>query len=164
MSKPPPASLHPHAAPKPLGVVAALTVLLGACAGQTEGLSTAAVPPAETVSQLPPAVGYQLTPDEMGLSCKKLTGRMAVRIVQIRDFRTRNQATTLARNIQTAVKPAFGGSGEGANPDARYARDRAQLEAYNRRLADQNCANFDLDAELAPTAKEPPRTRPLRKS
>lgn len=139
-------------------------MLLGACASQTGAIAPPASPIAETVTRLPSAGGYTLTADEMALDCKKLTGRMAVRIVQVRDFQTRSQATSLSRGIQSAVKPAWGGSGEGTDPSGRYARDRAMLEAYNQRLAEKNCANFDLDAELDPNAKEPPRTRRLKKS
>lgn len=153
---------------------ALLALLLGACASQSASIApptgslgptvSASPPPAETVSQLPAAGGYQMTAEEMHQDCRKLTGRMAVRIVQIRDFRQRVQTTGLSRGLQTAVKPAFGGSGEGTDPDGRYARDRAMLEAYNARLAQMNCANFDLDAELNSNAKGPPRTRPLRKT
>jgi hypothetical protein len=143
---------------------ACAAVLLGACASQTASIAPPASPVAETVTRLPSGGGYTLTAEEASLDCRKLSGRMAVRIVQIRDFQTRTQTTSLSRGLQTAAKPAFGGSGEGSDPYARYARDRAQLEAYNQRLAEKNCANFDLDAELAPGAKDPPRTRPLRKS
>ncbi|MCC7250369.1 hypothetical protein [Hyphomicrobium sp.] len=139
-------------------------VLLGACASQTGDIAPSISPVAETVTRLPPASGYQMKPEELALDCRTLTGRMAVRIVQIRDYHTRSQATVLSRGMQTVSKPAWGGSGEGTDPGARYARDRAMLEAYNHRLAEKNCANFDLDAELDPNAKEPPRTRPLKKS
>jgi hypothetical protein len=37
------------------------------------------------------------------------------------------------------------------------------LEAYNQRLAEKNCPNFDLEAELSPDAKDPPRTRSVAK-
>lgn len=149
---------------KALGSAGCAAVLLGACASQTASLAPPVSPVAETVSRLPPSGGYTLTEKELALDCRTLTGRMAVRIVQIRDFQTRSQTTSLSRGLQTAAKPAFGGSGEGTDPYGRYARDRAQLEAYNQRLAEKNCANFDLDAELAPGAKEPPRTRSLKKS
>jgi hypothetical protein len=140
-------------------------MLVSACASQTADLAPPASSlTAETVTRLPSGGGYTLTAEEMGLDCRKLTGRMAVRIVQVRDFQTRTQTTSLSRGIQTAMKPAYGGHGEGTDPYGRYARDRAQLEAYNQRLAEKNCANFDLDAELAPGAKDPPRTRPLKKS
>ena len=164
-------------APAQIPAVAA-ALLLGACASQTGGLSptamspahpitTAAIAPAnKTVARLPsPSTGgYQMTADDLSLDCKKLTGRMAIRIVQIRDFQNRNQASSLARGIQTAWQPANGGRGEGSDPTGRYAQDRAKLEAYNQRLAAQDCPNFDLAAELAPDAKDPPRTRKLSKS
>jgi len=117
------------------------------------------VPVSETVSKLPAAGGYQLSQDELGLDCKKITGRMAVRIVQIRDFQVRSRTTALSRGMQSATNPVFGGTLEGSDPDGRYARDRAQLEAYNQRLAEKKCPNFDLAAELAPDAKDPPRVR-----
>jgi hypothetical protein len=44
----------------------------------------------------------------------------------------------------------FGASSEGASPDARYAHDRAVLEAYNSQLEAKGCATFDLEAELRP--------------
>ena len=149
-------------------------MLLGACASQTGTITSSITPPAaalrptpvaaETVSRLPSAAGYRMSPEELALDCRKLTGRMAIRIVQIRDFQTRTRSTSLSRGIQQATKPAWGGSGEGSDPDARYSRDRAMLEAYNHRLAEKNCANFDLDAELAPGATEPPRTRTPNKA
>lgn len=147
-------------------------LLLGACASQGGDIAAVtgsitpppAAPAAETVSRLPTGAGYQLTPTELELDCRKLTGRMAVRIVQIRDFQSRSQSTALSRGLQSVTTPVFGGNYEGTDPAGRYARDRAQLEAYNRRLAEKNCANFDLDAELDPAAKDPPRTRPLNRS
>jgi hypothetical protein len=152
---------------------------LGACASHTGELTTAATPGvtpvaavtpvatpvADKVSRLPPAgVGaYQLTPADLELDCKKLTGRMAVRIVQIRDYRTRTQTTAVSRTLQTATGAVLGGTKEGTDPEGRYARDRAQLDAYNRRLAEKDCPNFDLDEALDPSATDPPRTRRAKK-
>lgn len=121
-------------------------------------------PVVQTVSQLPAPGAYQLTEEERGLGCKRLTGRMAVRIVQLRDYQNRSPSSGLARSIQASVKPMFGGPSEGIDPAASYARDRAKLDAYNQELARRQCPNFDLDAELAPGAKDPPRTRPTKKS
>ncbi|HYD15559.1 MAG TPA: hypothetical protein VEA77_04080 [Hyphomicrobium sp.] len=143
---------------------ALLALSLGGCASQSGGLAPPATPLAETVTQLPKGGAYQLTPAELELDCKKLTGRAAVRIVQIRDFQTRRQTTAVSRTIQSTTSSVLGGSFEGTDPDGRYARDRAMLAAYNNRLAEKNCANFDLDAELAPGAKDPPRTRSLKGS
>jgi hypothetical protein len=159
---------HPRSACGKRLATAALSAFtagaLAGCASQTEALGpmTASITPqqpAETVSRLPPAAGYQLSAAELEFDCRKLTGRMAVRIVQVRDFQSRAQTTALSRGIQSATKPVFGGSTEGMDPDGRYARDLAMLEAYNRRLEEKSCANFDLAAELAPGATEPPRTR-----
>lgn len=148
-------------------ILAAL--LLGACASQSPSLTTnslgpaappAAHQPAQTVSRLPSEAGYRLSEAERDLDCRTLTGRMAVRIVQLRDYRSRAQATAVSRGIQSTVSPIFGGgSSAGLDPDGRYARDRAQLAAYNTLLAEKDCANFDLDAELNPAATGPPRTR-----
>jgi len=140
------------------------SLVVSACASQSGMIASPAGSVGETVDRLPPSGAYALTPEELALDCRKLTGRMAVRIVQIRDFQSRTQATSLSRGFQAAAKPVYGGSGEGSNPEGRYARDRAQLAAYNERLAEKKCANFDLDAELAPGAKDPPRTRPANKS
>lgn len=93
---------------------------------------------------------YVLGPDELKLDCKKLTGRMQVRILQIRDHNQRQQPSTAGRSVQSAVQPIFGGTTRGMNPDGEFARDRAVLDAYNRQLAAKNCKTFDLDAELRP--------------
>jgi hypothetical protein len=119
----------------------------------------------QTVARLPSPGAYQLSQEELALDCRRLTGRMAVRIVQIRDFQIRSQTSGLARTLQASVKPVFGdGSGGGTDPASQYARDRAMLEAYNQQLAARQCANFDLDAELAPGATEPPKPRPPKKT
>jgi hypothetical protein len=163
----------PRAKSKHLALCAAL--MLGACASQsgdqTGGLSlpTSPIGPSPigpTVSSLPasPGTGYQLTAAEAELDCKKLTGRVAIRIVQIRDFQSRTRTTGLSRAIQTTSTTLLGGTLEGTDPDGRYARDRAILEAYNNRLIEKNCPSFDLAAELDPAAKDPPRVRMLKKS
>ena len=157
--------------------------LLGACASQGNDLTTSSLgpppqetsasqpsaglaPAAQTVSRLPSEGGYQLTAAERDMDCRTLTGRMAVRIMQLRDYENRVQASLVSRAIQSTTSPVFFGSGAGAglDPDGRYRRDRAQLVAYNGLLAEKQCANFDLDAELKPGAKEPPRTRTSKRT
>lgn len=154
-------------------MAAAAALLLGACASQGNTLTTTGslgpapaspahtpAPPVETVSRLPAEGGYVLTAADRELDCRTLTGRMAVRIMQLRDYENRLQATSVSRAVQTTASPVFGGgSTAGLDPDGRYARDRAQLAAYNALLAEKNCANFDLEAELNPAAKGPPRAQ-----
>lgn len=93
---------------------------------------------------------YKLSPAELELSCKKLTGRAFVRILQIRDHEISQKATPVARGAQQVVTPIFGGSRHGIDPDADYRRDRAMIEAYNQRLAEKRCKVFDLVKELQP--------------
>jgi hypothetical protein len=156
-------------------ILAALAVGLAGCASQSASMmppsamitQTGSNPGAETVSALPPpgtADGYQLTASELDLNCKQLTGRTAVRIVQLRDYASRAKTTALSRSIQGASSTMLGGTMAGVDPDGRYVKDRAMLAAYNKRLVEKNCPSFDLETELDPSATEPPRVRMPDKS
>ena len=93
--------------------------------------------------------GYQLTEEELKFDCKKLTGTMQIRILQIRGYDTNKKTTMVSRGIQSLTTPIFGGTKEGTDPDGQYRKDRAMLEAYNRQLGVKQCKTVDLDAELA---------------
>lgn len=155
---------------KPFAAATVAGLLLCACASQGPALTTSSLAPqpgsassgtsGQTVSRLPAAAGYRLSQTERNLDCRTLTGRMAVRIVQLRDYHHRVRTSAVSRGMQSVVSPFVGnGLATGTDPDGRYARDRAQLAAYNDLLAHKECANFDLEAELNPAAKGPPRTR-----
>jgi hypothetical protein len=132
--------------------VPALVALLASCTSS----SPDAGPPA--TGALGPAAGgghqqgveYVLSAQELKLSCRKLTGRMQVRILQIRDHEQRVRPSVTSRLAQQAATSLYGGPRHGIDPDAEYRRDRAMLEAYNRQLAVKRCETFDLDAELTP--------------
>jgi hypothetical protein len=97
------------------------------------------------------AVGhYELSKAELALDCRKLTGKMQIRILQIRDYVQRAKTSTVSRLAQQGLTPIYGGTQYGADPDAQYRRDLAMLYAYNRQLAAKKCNTFDLDAELKP--------------
>ena len=119
---------------------------LTACASTTEP-APEAVAPTATVSSV---ATYNLNEEELALDCKRLTGRMQVRILQIRDYDTSTKGTMFSRLLQSATTTIIGGTKEGASPSDRYVHDRAVLEAYNRQLAAKGCPMFDLDAELKP--------------
>jgi hypothetical protein len=106
-----------------------------------------------------PGSGYQLSAEELGFDCKKLTGTMQIRILQIRGYDTNRKASAAARGVQTLATPIWGGTKEGVDPDGQYQRDLAMLEAYNRRLADKKCPTFDLAAELATKQDTTPAPR-----
>jgi hypothetical protein len=94
--------------------------------------------------------GYVLSAQELKLSCRKLTGRMQVRILQIRDHAQRARLSAASRLAHQAAMSLYGGPRHGIDPDAEYQRDRAMLEAYNQQLAAKRCKTFDLEAELTP--------------
>lgn len=94
--------------------------------------------------------GYQMSKEELALDCKRLTGKMQVRILQIRDYDPNANSSGVSRSLQSVHAPIIGGSTAGVDPEGRYRSDRAMLEAYNRRLAEKKCRTFDLEAELKP--------------
>jgi hypothetical protein len=93
--------------------------------------------------------GYQLSEEELKFDCKKLTGTMQIRILQMRGYDTNKKTSAASRSLQSLTTPIFGGTKEGIDPDGQYLKDRAMLEAYNRQLGVKQCKTFDLDAELA---------------
>jgi hypothetical protein len=121
--------------------------------------------PPNLVSDIPPpsegvttgalqGSGYQLSEEELKFDCKKLTGTMQIRILQMRGYDTNKKTSTVARSLQSLTTPIFGGTKEGVDPDGQYLKDRAMLEAYNRQLGVKQCKTFDLDAELAITSTD----------
>ena len=91
---------------------------------------------------------YQLGPAELKFDCKKLTGRIQLRLLSLRDAAAVESSSTAARAIHGAAGAALGGSIARADPDAERRRDRAMLEAYNKQLAAKGCKTFELEAEL----------------
>lgn len=132
-----------------VGLVAcASTGPSGLDTGTTATIVPAGAPTAMTASAA--AGSYQLSADELELDCKKLSGRMQIRILEIRDFHERATATFAARALQSGATSVFGGPSAGTDPKGAYARDRAMLDAYNRQLIAKGCKSYDLDAELKP--------------
>lgn len=132
-----------------LGIV----LLLSACGGQTEPLHVepvAAQPAApQDAASIPPApAGYTLTAAEAKLDCPRITGRMRVKIANMKSAVASPGASLVGRTMQGAAAPIMGFSTRGADPNADLQRERAQLEAYNKRLAEKKCKTLDLDAEL----------------
>lgn len=132
-----------------------LSVGLGACAGSpTPDASVAAATPP------PAAPGYQLTEKELKLDCKALTGRIQVRLLQIRGQTSQHDGTAVARGAQMVATSIYGGSRQGTDPGGQLAADIAKLEAYNRQLAAKKCKTFNLEDELRPKhVSETPRPR-----
>jgi hypothetical protein len=124
----------------------ALGFMLSGCAAASPGnTGTLAISPAAAQG---PQAGYILSADELELNCKQLTGRMQIRILEIRDHNERMHASGFS-NFMQSVTTALGDDA-GEAKDKAYARDMAMLEAYNRQLAAKGCKSYDLAEELKP--------------
>lgn len=133
--------------------------MLAACANAMPGASPTPVkPPPPDTSGTFAATGYVLSAPERELDCKKLTGRIQLRLLQLRAAADRPTTSQAARTTQALVKPVFGGSSFGLDPKQQTTNDRAVVQAYNEELKRRDCPAFDLDAELAATdSKHTPR-------
>ena len=125
-------------------LLAAIVTLPG-CAGSAGGEAA-----------LLPAGPYTLTPEEMALDCRKLTGRLQVRLLALRGEEYKVQPSSAAQSMRSATSAALG-TDTAKNAAARAANDRPILDAYNKRLVDLGCPSFDIGKELAarPSAPTP---------
>lgn len=104
---------------------------------------------------------YNMTAQDLALDCKTITGRIQVRIRQLRGTMADNKTSAVARGLQQATTPLIGGTTRGIDPDGDNARDLGYLKAMNGRLAEKGCPTFDLAADLAPGNTAYPR--PIKK-
>ena len=130
---------------------------MAACASGAPDATTLSIAPAAGPGDAPRAATSTVAASDEGasktepeLDCKKLTGRMQIRILEIRDFNERSQSTGLSRVLQSGVAAVTGGSTAGTDPSGQYATDRSMLDAYNKQLAAKGCKTYDLEAELKP--------------
>lgn len=109
--------------------------------------------PPRPVEQAMP--GSVLTASELGLDCKRMAGRMKIRILENRGRRPGQGTSAAAQGLQSAVVPIFGGTQRGADAVADRATDIAKIKAMNDILVAKGCPHYDVDAELAKDAKAP---------
>ncbi len=132
----------------------AILASLAGCASnqQAVGPTSSILLPVSTTAAAaePSAGGHILSASEQELDCKQLTGRMQIRILEIRDYNERQNTTLAARAMQSAVTGILGGPSAGKDPSGAYAKDRAMLNAYNGQLAAKKCKTYNLDDELKP--------------
>ncbi len=139
--------------------------LAGGCAANgTTGPDFGAAPAAAEVSTASPGTPppkratYAPTEDEKKLNCKKLTGMMQVKILQLRGHADRPKPSALAKTAHQTVNPVLGAGTAGSDPDSEFARERARLDAYNGLLAEKKCKTFNIESELQGTGT--PSTTP----
>lgn len=102
-----------------------------------------------------PVPGSVLTASEMALDCKKMAGRIKIRILENRGPRTGQGASAAAQGLQSATVPIFGGSQRGADAAADRSNDIAKIKAMNDILVSKGCPHYDINAELAKDAGAP---------
>lgn len=131
----------------------ALPLLLAAgSAGQAQ--NAAKQPPPLKAGSVDASGVYQLSAEEQAMDCKKLSGRIQVRLLQMRNMQGAAAPSGVAQDVKQAGSVAAGlllGKSSTFETDAgkRAAGDRAMLTAYNRQLAAKGCKTYDIDAELA---------------
>lgn len=144
--------LPPHPCGIRIWAVAGCTALLaGACAGAADSPG----------GKAPTGIGtlangtYVLSAEEQALDCRKLTGRMQVRLLSVRGAEYKSAPTGIS-SAARSVSSTLLFTDTASNASERANRDRPMLDAYNRRLKEQGCASFDLDKELAARPSAPP--------
>lgn len=90
-----------------------------------------------------------LTAQEAQLGCKRMAGRMKIRILELRGGGVERKGSAAAQGMQSTLVPIFGGTTRGANAQGDRADDLADLKAMNEILVARNCPYYDLQGELA---------------
>lgn len=103
-------------------------------------------PNTAAAEQITPGV---LSPDEMALDCKRMAGRMRVRLLELRGGGPIKPSSGFAEGLQSAVVPIFGGTSRGMSATGDRSTDIAKLRVMNAVLKQKHCPHYDLDAELA---------------
>jgi len=145
--------------------LAGLTGLMAACSTTGPTLPSADAPlQTGSIGQMTADGGYELSAAEKALNCRRITGRMQVRILQIRD-RLDDQSGYAALVVRQLVSPFGAPAASQADRASITARDVAILKAYNAELAAKKCPTFDLETELAPQPiTHTPRPQPAAKT
>lgn len=128
-----------------------IAAALNGCASQPATL-TSSIAPSATIEQKPihQVSGYTLSANEKEMECKELTGRMQVRILEVRDTSAQTQTSTLSQLMQSGFGSLFASDKASKSQPPPRGADVAMLEAYNRALVDKGCMSFNLAEDLRP--------------
>lgn len=101
---------------------------------------------------------YQMSAEELTYDCKRLTGRMRIRLLEVRDYNVTKSASSMSQMMRGVTKPVVGvmlGSSQDyeVDPATRQRNNIAMLKAYNAQLVAKKCRPIDLDAELSTAAQ-----------
>lgn len=156
-------------------ILLAASFLLAASAVTAVADQKKAKPPAGSDAGTFDASGkYVLSEAEQKLDCKKLNGRIAMRLMQLRaELADKTQPSGVSQGLQQATAPAlklmFGGaSAYGTDRASQLKADKAVIVAYNQQLVSKSCQPFDIEGELKKSPKDPmpspiPKAAPAKK-
>ena len=105
----------------------------------------------KTVDRLVAVIRGELSAAELALPCRRLSGRLQVRLLQVRNAPVAAPSTS-SQALRQASAPVLKAGGYGTDPAADRARDLALIESYNKRLIELKCPSYDLARELNPAA------------
>lgn len=134
-------------------VPALMLAILPGCAGSGADAGAPLLPQA-----------YSLSAEEKKLDCRRLTGRIQVRLLALRGEEFKVQPSSAAQSMRSATSAALG-TDTAKNAAVRASSERPMLDAYNGRLRELGCASFDIGKELEarPSAPTPHPTIPAAK-
>lgn len=88
---------------------------------------------------------YRLSKAERAQDCNRITGKMNVRIVELRHAGTANDTTAVARSFSNVLSSGD----QGYSTAERKRRNLAILRAYNKLLKSKKCPTVDIESALA---------------
>jgi hypothetical protein len=124
--------------------LAAVTVLL-----TLQGTAPAAH--AKKANDTTHGAGWQPKLDEQKMTCKQLSGRVQVLILQLRGSGSSTKSSGLSLGLHSAFASTIGTTATGDDPVGDNAADMKKLRDYNQRLVSMKCKSYDLDYELKQT-------------
>ena len=124
-----------------------LSLCLSGCATDTF-MPTPMQSPAKTSSNAGITSGYVLTSEELALPCNKLRGRIQLRILEVRDRSKKVQPSAIANSLRWDADTSGIWHEKGSLSDIGSTHDMAVLTAYNKRLTQLGCQNYDIVTEL----------------
>lgn len=95
--------------------------------------------------------------DQPETDCGRLTGRVQIRILSLRNSAGLSKTTSLSRGVSSLTSTVGMSEGKVEAADARQARELSELHQMNARLKSLGCKSFDIDAALKDTSGSTPR-------
>jgi hypothetical protein len=112
---------------------------------------TAPVAYAKKAKDTTHGAGWQPKLDEQTMTCKQLSGRVQLLILQLRGSGSGTKSSGLSLGLHSAFASTIGTTATGDDPVGENAADMKKLRDYNQQLVSMMCKSYDLDYELKQT-------------